>query len=92
MKTVAAHLPEGDPRLDELEGALFETGGVSGEFGIADAYRRKKVEIAPWLQDDRPRVRDFAEKLTRSLDLRIAADQRRAEQRRELRRREFDQP
>jgi ppGpp synthetase/RelA/SpoT-type nucleotidyltranferase len=90
MKTVAAKLSEDDTRIVELEGCLFATGVVSGEFGIADAYRRKKAEIASWLEDESPRVRSFAEKAIRNLDLRVAADHRRAEQHREMRRREFD--
>jgi hypothetical protein len=90
MKAVATHLPEEGRQVGELEACLFDTGVVAGEFGIADAYRRKKAEISPWLEDERPRVRSFANQAIRNLDLRIAFDQRRAEQYREMRRREFD--
>jgi len=90
MKAVAANSSADGTIIVELERSLFATGVVSGEFGIADAYRRKKAEITPWLEDERPRVRAFAEKAIGSLDVNIAAEQRRAEQQREMRRREFD--
>ena len=53
-------------------------------------YRRKKGEITPWLEDQRPRVKAFAERAIHHLDINTAAEQRRAEQHREMRRREFD--
>jgi ppGpp synthetase/RelA/SpoT-type nucleotidyltranferase len=90
MKAVAANSSADGTMIVELERSLFATGVVSGEFGFADAYRRKKAEITPWLADERPRVRAFAEKAIASLDINIAAEQRRAEQQREMRRREFD--
>jgi hypothetical protein len=74
----------------KVEIGLQNTGVVSGEFGFAETYRRKKSEIASWLEEDRSRIREFAEQFMTKLDRMIAAEQRRAEQEKELRRREFE--
>jgi hypothetical protein len=90
VKNLVARLLPDDPRLAKVEICLQNTGVVSGEFGFSEAYRRKKAEIASWLDDDRPSVREFADRYMKKLDRMIAAEQRRAEQGRELRRREFE--
>ncbi|MGB6795528.1 MAG: hypothetical protein WBE48_02865 [Xanthobacteraceae bacterium] len=56
---------------------------------LLEAYQRKKEELAPWLADERPKVRAFAERYIRTLDRSIAAEQRRSEADYELRRREW---
>lgn len=89
-KALVNRLPEDDPRLVEVDVALENTGSVAGEFGFVEAFRTKKAEMAPWLNDSRPRVKGFAEKYIRHLDLRIASEQRSAEQRKEQRKRDFE--
>jgi len=59
------------------------------KFGFVEAYRAKKDLMASWLDDDRPEVRRYAEAHIRKLDRMIASEQRSAEQRQELRKREF---
>jgi ppGpp synthetase/RelA/SpoT-type nucleotidyltranferase len=90
VKELVVRLPADDPRLMKVEISLQMTGVVSGEFGFVEAYTAKKGAIASWLDDERPRVREFAEQYLKKLDRMAAAEQRRAEQRRELRRREFE--
>jgi hypothetical protein len=90
VKELVVRLPADDPRLIKVEISLQNTGVVSGEFGFVEAYTAKKAAIASWLDDERPRVREFAEQYMKKLDRMAAAEQRRAEQRRELRRREFE--
>jgi hypothetical protein len=90
MKELVVRLPADDPRLMKVEISLQNTGVVSGEFGFVEAYTAKKAAIASWLDDERPRVREFAEQYMKKLDRMAAAEQRRAEQSRELRRREFE--
>jgi hypothetical protein len=82
-------LPEDDKRIGQVEIILQSTGGVSGQFGMVQAYQGKKQEMEDWLTDARPKVRNFAEKYRRSLDRGIAAEQRRSESDYELRRREW---
>jgi hypothetical protein len=82
-------LTEDDKRINQVELILQSTGVVSGQFGFVEAFRRKKHEMEPWLNDARSKVRDFAERYCRSLDRRIASEQRRSEADYELRRREW---
>jgi hypothetical protein len=90
VKELVERLPADDPRLIKAEISLQMTGVVSGEFGFVEAYTAKKSAIASWLDDGRPRVREFAKQYMKKLDRMAAAEQRRAEQRSELRRREFE--
>jgi ppGpp synthetase/RelA/SpoT-type nucleotidyltranferase len=88
-KEIVGLLPPEDPLLDEIEAALDSTGVVTGEFGFVEAYKRKKTELEPWLSDPRETVQLFAKRHLLSLDRRIAAEQRRSEERLELRKREY---
>jgi hypothetical protein len=65
---------------------------VAGEFGLVEAYRTRKVQIETWLSDPRPQVRRFAERFIRRLEQSIAAEQRRAEEDKELRRLRYEDP
>ncbi len=90
VKELIDRLPENDPRLNRLDICLSNTGGVWGEFGMVAAYTKKKEEIALWQNDSRPKVREFAASYVRSMEQRIASEQRSAEMRRELRMRDYE--
>jgi hypothetical protein len=92
VKELVARLPEDDQRLNIAEICLQSTGVVGGEFGLVEAYRRRKAQIETWLIDARARVRSFAERFGRQLEQSIAAEQRRAEQDKEMRRRQYEDP
>jgi cytidylate kinase len=62
------------------------------EFGRVDTYRTRKAQIEIWLTDARPQVRSFAERFVRRSEQSIAAEQRRAEQNKEMRKRHYDDP
>jgi hypothetical protein len=89
LREVVKQLPEGDERLGQVELCIESTGVVSGEFGRVEAIRERKMQIAKWLTDEDSKVRVFAEQFLPKLDRDIAAEQRRAEQDRELRKRDF---
>jgi hypothetical protein len=92
-KEIVNRLKDNDPRLETVEVILDSTGVVSGQFGFVGAYQTKQVELKSWLDDERPRVREFAEKHLRSLARHIASEQRRSEASFELRRRDWpDEP
>lgn len=89
-KEIIVVLAEGDQlRQNEVEIILESTGVVRGEFGMSDAYKRKKEEAEPWLTDQNQAVIDFAKRYVRNLDRQIAAEYRRSEQGIELRKRNF---
>jgi hypothetical protein len=90
LKTLVNRLPEGDSRLVRIDICLQSTGVVAGEFGFVQAHRRKRTEFQPWLEDERPKVKAFAEEYLRTLDGRIASEQRSAEQGVELRKLGFE--
>jgi len=92
VKELVARLPEDDRRLEIAGICLQSTGVVGGEFGFVDAYRTRKAQIETWLTDTRPQVRSFAERFARRLEQSIAAEQRRAEQNKEMRRRHYEDP
>jgi hypothetical protein len=85
-------LPVGDPLLKEVEVILRSTGVVSGEFGLVEAYLRKKQEMADWLTDADSHVQGFAESFVRYLDRLIAVEQRCSEEDIEMRKRMYDDP
>ena len=83
-------LPEDDlVRQNEVEVILESTGVSFCEYGWSDAFKRKKMEIEPWLNDANQAVADFAKRYIGTLEHRIAAEHRRAEQGIELRKRNF---
>lgn len=88
-KMIVNAVPDNDPILGSVEVALISTGVVSGEFGMREAYQRKKDEFKPWLTDSRPRVKGYAEAHDLMLDRMIAAEQRRSEEDLEARKRQY---
>ena len=89
VQEVVNVLDENDKRLNLIENILDSTGVVFGEFGMREAYQRKREEVAPWFEDKREKIRLFAERYTRLLDRQIAAEQRRAQEDIEMRKRDY---
>ena len=85
-------LPAEDPLLGEVEIILESTDVLSGEFGRVQAYMAKKQEVLDWLTDSDAKVRSFAGRYTLLLDRQIAAEQRRAEESIQMRKRMYGDP
>ncbi len=83
-------LPEDDRLRTSVSIAIQSTGVVSGDFGMAEAYEERKALVEPWLEDVRSKVRQFAEEFIHQTDQAIAGEQRRAEEDREFRQRDFE--
>lgn len=73
-------LPSGSPLVTEVEIALLSTGVVSGEYGMADAYERKRLEVLDWLQDPDDRIRTFAIEYISELEAMRDSERMRAEE------------
>lgn len=73
-------LPPGSPLVTEVEIALQSTGVVSGEYGMAEAYERKRLEVLDWLQDPDARIRTFAVKYISALESMRDSEKVRAEE------------
>jgi ppGpp synthetase/RelA/SpoT-type nucleotidyltranferase len=89
-KAIIQALPEEDDRRRARVTMLLSNTGVTrGEFGRVEAIRERKARMEAWLSDTRPKVRGFAERYIQDAASAIAAEQRRAEEERELQRRGF---
>ncbi|MHB8380754.1 MAG: hypothetical protein ACYDC3_00230, partial [Candidatus Binataceae bacterium] len=91
LKCIVVKYPEDQSKLSGVCISIDSTGGVTGEFGFVEAMRQKKAAIGPWSDDPRPEVRAFVAKHLRDLDLRIADEQRRAEESKALRELQFEE-
>lgn len=85
LKEIVLRFPHDDHKMSEVRSCITSTGVVSGEFGLAAAWRGKKELLTQWLTDERSAVSAFAEKQIAELDKLIASEQRRVEAERELR-------
>jgi hypothetical protein len=77
-RAIVKIVPERSRVWNEVAAAIETTGVVLGEFGIVQAYERKRQEITPWKEDANPRVRAFAQWLIEGLDQMIEAEGKRA--------------
>jgi ppGpp synthetase/RelA/SpoT-type nucleotidyltranferase len=89
LKAVIKKYPQDEDMHSDVRLSILNSGVLHGEFGSVENARMKKQLIASWLDDD-PIVSNFAKSLSKSLDLDIASEQRRAESRSALRRLEYD--
>jgi len=65
---------------NEVAAAIESTGVVHGQYGFAEAFERKKSELASWLEDPDSRVREFANWLSNDLEKMAKADRRRGDE------------
>jgi hypothetical protein len=85
LKHIVAQYSHDTQKMNEVRSNIDTTGVVSGPFGIAEAWRTKKLLLTEWLADERPAVKTFAERHIAELDVMIASEQRRAEADSEMR-------
>jgi hypothetical protein len=79
-KEIIRVLPSDSRLRTEVAVALESTGMVSGEFGVAEAYERKKEEVKDWLDDSADKVKDFAKWYIGTLEDMSVAERKRAEE------------
>ncbi|MDR4485321.1 MAG: RelA/SpoT domain-containing protein [Nitrospirales bacterium] len=91
LKAIVARFPNDAGKMGEVRASIDSTGVVSGEFGLAEAWRAKKESLKEWLEDERPAVKTFADNHIAELNRMIASELRRAETRKEMRNRSFDE-
>ncbi len=91
LKQIVSRFPDDQHKLNEVRVSIDNTGVVRGEFGFAQALQARKAALNEWLTDERPAVKAFAEKHIAELDLMISSERRRAESRREMRNRDYEE-
>jgi hypothetical protein len=79
-KEILKAIPADSPLRTEIAIALETTGVVSGEFGIAEAYERKRLEVLDWLKDTDERVQKFAKAYIEDLERMRDGERKRAEE------------
>ncbi len=79
-KEIVKSVPSDSQFRTEVAIALESTGVVSGEFGFAEAFERKKNEIRDWVNDPEEKIQDFAKWYIAGLEQMSAADRKRAEE------------
>jgi hypothetical protein len=84
-KEIARSISKDSSLRGDLALALESAGIVSGEFGMAEAYERKKSEVADWLNDENKNVREFAKQYMADLQAMSDAERKRAQEQIELR-------
>ena len=87
LKEMVYRFPQDGRKMDDVRRFINSPGAValSGEFGLAEAWRIKKESLTRWLTDERPAIKSFAERHIAELDRMIVAERRRVEHERELR-------
>jgi len=75
--------------LNVVSIALQSAGVVSGEYGMSEAYEKKRLEILDWLEDPHERVRAFAVKYIADLEAMRDSERRRADESIALRKFEY---
>lgn len=85
LKEIVSRFSHDARKMDEVRASINSTGSVSGEFGLAEAWRVKKESLTRWLTDERQAVKAFAEQHIAELDRMIVAERRRVEAEREMR-------
>ncbi|WP_228008949.1 hypothetical protein [Cyanobium sp. LEGE 06113] len=91
LKEIVSRFPEDANKMSRVRISINSTGVVRGELGFAEAWQSKKESLTEWLADERPAVKAYSEKHIAELDLMIASEQRRAEAKREMRNRSYDE-
>ena len=79
LKEIVSRFPHDDRKMSEVRISIDSTDVVSGEFGLANAWRVKKESLRHWLTDERETGKAFAEKHIAELDRMIASEWRRVE-------------
>ncbi|PWK50940.1 hypothetical protein [Pleionea mediterranea] len=67
----------------------MSTGVVRGEYGIADAYKNKLLDISPWMNDNNANVVKFAHQYTKLLEDMIESEVKRVNERVALEKHKF---
>lgn len=79
-KELISRLGPGSSLASVIAVALQSTGVVTGEYGFAEAYERKQLEMRGWLEDADERVRVFATHHIAELERMREAEKARADE------------
>lgn len=76
--------------LGRIRSNMYSTGIVSGEYGIADAYKRKAESLKKYETDKNELVKKFARSMTKDFLASEERERQRADEEKQLRKIEFE--
>lgn len=85
LKEIVLRFSDDTRKMGEVQVIINSPCAVSGEFGLAEAWRVRKESLTRWLTDERQAVKAFAEQHITELDRMIVSERRRVEAEREMR-------
>lgn len=88
-KAIIKIVPERSKIWNKVAAAFESTGVVRGEYGMAEAYENKVIQLSSWMNDDDESVRAFAEWLIGSLQSLIVQERQRTDQNLALRKYQY---
>jgi len=88
-KEIIKLIPTDSSYRTEVAVALESTGVVSGEFGFAEAWERKKNEVQNWLNDPDEKIQEFAKWYIANLEQMSVSERKRAEEEIALRKHKY---
>ena len=89
-KELIKEYPKNEDYHKKIFIVLSQMGGVSGEYGYVEGFKKKKEEIQIWKEDKNKAIQLFVEKYEDYLDKRILYEKKQADEDIELRRRRFN--
>jgi len=81
VKRLLKEIEYDENNVSRINDSLISTGVVCGEYGFADAYKRKQEDISPWLKDNHVDVVKFAHQYCEILERMIKKEVKRVDER-----------
>ncbi|MCH8261602.1 MAG: hypothetical protein IIA77_00940, partial [Proteobacteria bacterium] len=88
-KELIMYIPDDEDYVSEVRIILDSTGVVHGEYGLANAFAKKKEDIKDWFEDENEKVRNFAIEYDGILEKRIEGETKRTDEEIELRKHKY---
>jgi hypothetical protein len=89
-KELIKEYPGNDDYHRKIFHVLSQMGVVSGEYGFAEGFKKKKEEIQSWKKDKNKAIQEFVKKYEDYLNKRILDEKKQADETIELRKRQFN--
>jgi len=88
-KELIKEYPKNEDYRKKIFIVLSQMGGVSGEYGFVEGFKKKKEEIQSWKKDKNKAIQLFVKEYEDYLDIRILYEKKQADESIELRKRRF---